>query len=590
MTKYLSLNRVIFNAFFLMAVIALQSYFVAAQTTEFSYQGSLKNGGIPANGNYDMQFFLYTTSAGGTFIASSSKFNIPVANGLFNVGLDFGGDNFAGQRLYLETSVRPAGSGSYTPLAPRQEFLSTPYAIRSYYSQFAHNANILGGIGAAFYVLTGDPRMSDARSPLPNSPNYIQNSTIVQSGVNFNISGTGSVGGTMTANMFNTPTQYLINGQNALLMNSNNLLVGSAPPFVNPSVGNTIIGLDAGRSLFESNQNTFTGRDSGRNFISGGQNTFYGAGSGRDANNGNYNTYLGAETGNANTSGGNWQTMVGAFANVRIGFLNNATAIGYRAAVDQSNSLVLGASDGVNGATADTNVGIGTSSPNFRLDVVGRMRLQQKLNAAGSTDTAGLWLYQRTPNADRAFIGMQDDGKVGFYGNNGGGWGFAMNTATGTSIVNFLGSAGSTQLCRNASNEISSCSSSIRYKDKVQNFRPGLDLIKKLRPVSFNWKADGKEDLGLVAEEVAAAEPLLVTRNDKGEVEGVKYDRVGVVLVNAVSEQQTQIETLEKKIDEQNELIKKQEEAFKKQQAELDALKKLVCSQNPAAAICQPQN
>lgn len=157
-----------------MAAISLQSYIVQAQTTEFSYQGSLKNSGIPANGNYDMQFFLYTTSTGGTFIASATKFNIPVVNGLFNIGLDFGGDNFGGQRLYLEVAVRPAGSGSYTTLAPRQEFLSTPYAIRSYYSQFANNANSLGSIGAAFYVLTGDPRMSDARSPLPNSPNYIQ--------------------------------------------------------------------------------------------------------------------------------------------------------------------------------------------------------------------------------------------------------------------------------------------------------------------------------------------------------------------------------------------------------------------------------
>ena len=33
-----------------------------SQSTEFSYQGSLNNGGVPANGNYDFEF-LYLTSS-----------------------------------------------------------------------------------------------------------------------------------------------------------------------------------------------------------------------------------------------------------------------------------------------------------------------------------------------------------------------------------------------------------------------------------------------------------------------------------------------------------------------------------------------
>ena len=63
--------------------------------------------------------------------------------------------------------------------------------------------------------------------------------------------------------------------------------------------------------------------------------------------------------------------------------------------------------------------------------------------------------------------------------------------------------------------------------------------------VRFDWKDGGMHDLGLGAEDVAAIEPLLVTYNAKGEVEGVKYDRIGVVLVNAVKEQQARIEALE---------------------------------------------
>jgi hypothetical protein len=136
-----------------------------------------------------------------------------------------------------------------------------------------------------------------------------------------------------------------------------------------------------------------------------------------------------------------------------------------------------------------------------------------------------------------------------------------------------LGSAGATTLCRNASNQISTCSSSARYKSNINPFPSGLNVISRLRPVSFNWREGGMQDLGLVAEDVAKVEPLLTTMNDKGQVEGVKYDRVGVVLVNAVKEQQTQIEELQRIVNEQ--------------QKQIDAFKKLICSSNSSADICK---
>lgn len=75
---------------------------------------------------------------------------------------------------------------------------------------------------------------------------------------------------------------------------------------------------------------------------------------------------------------------------------------------------------------ADGKVGIGTTAPGFLLDVNNRIRLRQ--NAA---ETAGLWLFQTMPNADRAFIGMMDDNTVGFWGNAGIGWGLKMNVGNG---------------------------------------------------------------------------------------------------------------------------------------------------------------
>ena len=49
----------------------------------------------------------------------------------------------------------------------------------------------------------------------------------------------------------------------------------------------------------------------------------------------------------------------------------------------------------------------------------------------GGTPSAGIWLYQTTPNADRAFVGMASDNTVGFWGNTGANWGLTMDTTTG---------------------------------------------------------------------------------------------------------------------------------------------------------------
>lgn len=151
--------------------------------------------------------------------------------------------------------------------------------------------------------------------------------------------------------------------------------------------------------------------------------------------------------------------------------------------------------------------------------------------------------------------------------------GVVMQLDNGGLTLNALGTAGGTALCRNASNQISNCSSSLRYKTNIAPFNFGLQLINLLRPITYDWKADGKKDVGFGAEDVAKINPLFVTYNAQGEVEGVKYDRLGAVFVNAFKEQQTQIET--------------QQERLKVQQDQIDALKKLVCLDHPAANICR---
>lgn len=134
----------------LLLLLVLVSLMVAtmtasAQGTAFAYQGRLENNGTPANGNYDLTFALYTTNAGGVSVAGPvTDSNTPVTNGLFSVTIDFGSGVFAGNNYWLDISVSPAGSNTFTDLTPRQPILPTPYAMMA-----SSASNLLGRLPAS---------------------------------------------------------------------------------------------------------------------------------------------------------------------------------------------------------------------------------------------------------------------------------------------------------------------------------------------------------------------------------------------------------------------------------------------------------
>jgi hypothetical protein len=318
----------------------------------------------------------------------------------------------------------------------------------------------------------------------------------------------------------------------------------------------------------------------------------------RFTDSGDGNSFFGHDSGNYNSSGG-FNTTLGDNADVLSGGLTNATAIGANALVGQSNSLVLGSIAGLNTAAADTNVGIGTVFPSTKFHISGSGILRARIN---SDSNAGVGLalgelskwsvatvspghfhvFNDALGQNALFISTSDN-SVGIGTTSPA----SRLDVNGIITVGALGGVGLTSLCRNGSGQIASCASSARYKTDLADFKFGLELLRRLRPVTFTWRNEGIPDFGLVAEEVAAVEPLLVTRNDEGQPEGVKYDRVGVVAVNAINEQQLQIEAQQKQILEQAEIIRKQTERLDRQQSEIDALRTAVCSQNAVLRICE---
>ena len=157
-----------FLTLLLLLLILLAEGAALAQTTAFTYQGRLTDGGTPANGNYDLQFALWDSASSGSQIGSTQTVNIvPVSSGIFTVTLDFGANAFPGANRFLEISARLSGASSFTLLLPRQPITSTPYAFRSGNATFADtatNATQLGGVGVSQYVQTSDSRLTDSRS------------------------------------------------------------------------------------------------------------------------------------------------------------------------------------------------------------------------------------------------------------------------------------------------------------------------------------------------------------------------------------------------------------------------------------------
>jgi hypothetical protein len=166
-------------------ILLLSAAAAHAQTTSFTYQGRLQDGGTNANGTYDFQFTLWDSLSGGTqqpqpTPVTVTKPSVAVSNGVFTVQLDFGATAFPGADRFLEISTRLAGGGSFTTLSPRQQINSTPYAIRSLSAASVDNVPV---------------------NAVPaGSGNYIQNTTTPQASANFNITGNGTVGSNLTVN------------------------------------------------------------------------------------------------------------------------------------------------------------------------------------------------------------------------------------------------------------------------------------------------------------------------------------------------------------------------------------------------------
>jgi hypothetical protein len=376
----------------LMVWIVLSATTASGQTTIFTYQGKLIESGVPANGSYECEFTLFDALTGGRQIGPvNTREEVMVVNGIFTVQLDFGAPALNGGDRFLEISVRPSDGPGGGLLTPRQQLTSTPFAIKSL------NASSADGLSASCVSCVNSGQIASVAGsavsgqiPVAGVPggsgNYIQNATSQQAASNFNISGDGTAGGTITANAVTSATQFNIGSVRVFgIAGNGNVFAGANSGTLNTGINNSFFGAAAGAGNTTGDNNAFFGTQSGATNILGNNNAFFGYRAGFQ-NTADENSFFGSFAGQSNTTsrgnaffgyqagavnsgdsfiGGNFNSFFGAFAGSSNTTGPENSFFGHRAGSHNStgkNNTFIGSGAGIENSTGVNNTFVGVSA------------------------------------------------------------------------------------------------------------------------------------------------------------------------------------------------------------------------------------
>lgn len=586
--------------------------------TAFTYQGRLVENGTPYNGAVDLVFTLYDTPTGGQGTVSTSVPNVSVVDGLFTTTVELGSFASSNPALtWLEIEVTDPISGNSTTLSPRQRLTPAPSAStiagvqlqRADSQPFstipdsvdAWNAGWQSFISEGGY-LTRIVWFDDRSSVGPGHPDPVftiyegrgTGGPVVASTRAVRVSFAFPLGEyrvTPLAPVLMRPGQeYTVGFQFASPTGTLRASAGGLPPGTDSSSGvawamqvtgeRVSLGVDTAgsadwRSLINVPANVsgaFSPWRPGFERItyplSVGVGEFVGGELPRAQMHVRRSATGVGPTGDSTmileNSGDNFLSFYSEVPDASgLLFVRGPSSVG--AAITHNTPGAEGGfrfdtSGRVNAMilTTDAKLGVNVASPQFNIHVRSNTDTQLGLvsnartwsvqsssgdNGVGSPINGSFQIVDRTINAARVLIDTNGNMGVGV-----------------TSPTQRLHVAGNV-LANNVT-----VPSSARFKENVTPLLGGLDALRVLEPVRFDWKPEhAKEragrvhDIGFVAEDVAKLFPEVVFFDDTGAALGMDYGRLVTVAIRAAKEQDARVKALEEENEELRERLERLE-------------------------------
>lgn len=569
-------------------LLAFNSSMLSQTSTQGS--GGMDNLGSPAAG---------TAGTDHTFIGSGAGFSntsFGVNNSFFGYKAGYSNTNQTDNVFVGYKAGYSNGSGDTEPKAMLNTFVGSTCG----YSNTLGGNNTFTGFAAGYYNTTGDANSYfGTRAGLLGSTNNGNSIFGWEAGYN------------------NTADDNSFFGEKAGRSNTSgtqNCLFGPFAGFANATGSyNTVMGYQAAYgSSGSSSSNSCFGFQSGYSVTTSGSNVFMGYRAGYGTTTGGTNVFIGYQAGNANTTG-TANTILGYDADLGSNNLTNAAAIGANAIVKVSNDMILGDNS--------TDVGINLSN-----DATGPLSAL----SIGGPGSSLYETYSYNPSIGDGSVGIKGEidattsssssnkvyASVGYgnayYGYTYGVYGAAYKTTahSGGRAYGVYGVAGN---CTNTYNygvygtlsgsntgfagyfdgllrttndspeKVTGGSwtgySDERLKTNVQAFDDGLNVIRQINPVTYQFNGIGGLDasqthIGVIAQDVREVAPycigtsqITVSQSDMGafgddvvmmlndstpeavvNVMNYNYDGLIYAMINAIKELDSTVTALQAQV------------------------------------------
>jgi hypothetical protein len=415
----------------------------------------------------------------------------------------------AGSAQSQPPDVVPSDSGQNTAMgtgalrnlpAPSGEQGNTAAGYAALFSDTTGGANTAVGANSLFYNTVGHYNAAFGRYTLYANVSGDSNVGLGEEALFYNVSGSDNVAVGFYALLDNASGyRNTALGSHALEKNtvSDNTALGFLALQLNSTgTSNTATGTTALLQNATGNRNTATGMQALYANTNGNNNTATGYNALYANTDGASNTADGVEALRFNTSGyHNTGSGAGALFSNTTGTEN--TAVGFRALYSNttgSRNLALGLNAGRSLTTGSNNVDVAN---------------------AGTAGDAGVIRIGTAGSQTSTYIA-------------------GITTAHITGSPVYISSSG----------QLGVLASSERYKTAVVPVEAETSGLHKLRPVRYHLRNDPSRAVqyGLIAEEVARVYPELVIRDERGTVQGVRYDELAPLLVKEMQHQQQTIQ------------------------------------------------